>query len=95
MAWTIEWEDAAIEDAEKLDHTTRQRIVRYLEERVATDENPRRIGRALVSDQTDLWRYRVGDYRIVCRIEDKLITVLVLAVGHRSRVYKRWRLRPR
>lgn len=94
MAWTIEWNDEAIKDAEKLDKTIRQRIVGYLEERVATDQNPRRIGKALISDQTDLWRYRVGNYRIVCKIEDKLITVLVLAVGHRSQIYKRKRLRP-
>lgn len=95
MVWKVEWDGAAIKEAERLDRATRQRIVRYLDDRIATDESPRRLGRALFSDRTDLWRYRVGDYRIVCSIEDKAVTVLVLGVGHRSRVYRRKRSGPR
>jgi mRNA interferase RelE/StbE len=93
LAWTVEWDKAALRDAEKLDNAIRQRIVRYLEERIATDEDPRRVGAAVFSNRMDLWRYRVGNYRIVCSIEDKLVVVLVLGVDHRSRIYKRGWLR--
>jgi mRNA interferase RelE/StbE len=87
LAWTIEWDERAIRDARKLDPEARKSIIRYLRERISTDEDPRRFGKPLVADLSGLWRYRVGDYRIVCRIEDDTIVVLVLAVGHRSKVY--------
>jgi mRNA interferase RelE/StbE len=88
LAWTIEWDERAVKDAEKLGHEARRRILAYLRERVATDANPRRLGKPLAADKTGLWRYRVGDYRIVCRIEDDGAVVLILAVGHRSTAYR-------
>ena len=87
MAWTVEWDERAVRDARKLGHEERRRILAYLRERIATDEDPRRLGKPLLTDQAGLWRYRVGDYRIVCRIEDDRVIVLVLAVGHRSKIY--------
>ena len=88
MAWTIEWDERAVRDAKKLGHDARRRILAYLRERVATDKDPRRLGKPLLADKAGLWRYRVGDYRVVCRIEDDRVVVLVLAVGHRSKVYE-------
>ena len=87
MAWTVEWDERAVKDAEKLGHEARRRMLAYLRERIATDQDPRRLGKPLVADKAGCWRYRVGDYRIVCRIEDDRVVVLVLAVGHRSTVY--------
>ena len=87
MAWTIEWDARAVQDARKLGQEARRRILAYLRERIATDNDPRRFGKPLLADKAGLWRYRVGDYRIVCRIEDDRVVVLVLAVGHRSTVY--------
>ena len=87
MAWTVEWDERAVKDAQKLGHEARQKILKYLRERIATSEDPRRLGKSLLADKAGLWRYRVGDYRIVCRIEDERVVVLVLAVGHRSKIY--------
>ena len=87
MAWTIEWDERAIRDARKLDPQARKNIISYLHERINTEEDPRRFGKPLFADLSGLWRYRVGDYRIVCRIEDDKLVVLVLAVGHRSKIY--------
>ena len=87
MAWKIEWDERAVRDARKLDMQTRQNIIRYLRERIISDEDPRRFGKPLLADMSGLWHYRVGDYRIVCRIEDDKMVVLVLAVGHRRNIY--------
>jgi len=88
LAWTVEWDARAIQEAKGLDKQTRRRISSFLRERIAIDENPRRLGKALAADKIGLWRYRVGDYRIVCRIEDDKVVVLVVSVGHRSKVYE-------
>ncbi len=87
MAWTIEWDRRAARDFWKLGEETRARILAYLRRHVETDQDPRRVGKRLHGAKSGLWRYRVGDYRIVCRIEDQRVVVLVLAVGHRSEVY--------
>lgn len=88
MVWKVEFDGAALKDLKRLDQTAQRRIVRYLRERIATDDNPRRLGKALHGDKTGLWRYRIGDYRLLCRIEDRVLTVLVIAVGHRKEVYR-------
>jgi mRNA interferase RelE/StbE len=87
LAWTVEWDDRAIREAKTLDPTWRRRIQGYLRSRIATSEDPRRFGKPLLGNKAGLWRYRVGDYRIVCRIEDSRVVVLVLAAGHRSKIY--------
>jgi mRNA interferase RelE/StbE len=87
LAWTIEWDERAVRDAKKLGPAARSEIVRYLRERIATNEDPRRFGKSLSRELVGLWRYRVGDYRIICKIEDDRLVVLVVAVGHRKEVY--------
>ena len=87
MAWTIEIDNAAKKELAKLDKSVADRILRFLEERIATDENPRRFGEALAENLAGLWKYRVGDYRVIVEIQDAIIVVLVLHVGHRSKVY--------
>lgn len=69
------------------DRPTQQRIKSFLEERIQGCEDPRYLGKALRGDQ-HLWRYRVGDYRILCSIQDNRVTVLVVDPGHRRDVYK-------
>ena len=85
--WRVEFDSAAARELRKLGHDDQQRIVRYLRQRVATADDPRRFGRPLTHDLKGLWRYRVGDYRIVAKIEDNRFIVLVLTVGHRREVY--------
>jgi mRNA interferase RelE/StbE len=71
----------------KLGHAARRLVLAYLRKRIATAEDPRRFGHALGGDLKGLWRYRVGDYRIVAQIEDDRLLVLVVTVGHRREVY--------
>ncbi len=88
MAWTIEYEQAALDQLRKLDRSVQRRIVDYMDERIAPADNPRRHGHALTGRFSGLWRYRVGDYRIVCRIENDHLVVLVVGIGHRKDVYR-------
>ena len=87
MAWKIEFENAAKKDLKKLDRPAQKNIRQYLRERITTDEDPRRFGDPLSRNLTGLWKYRIGDYRVICEIQEKKVVVLVLRVGHRSKVY--------
>jgi mRNA interferase RelE/StbE len=89
MAWTIEIGDKASRELKKLGHPDAQRILRFLSERVAALDDPRSIGEALHGDTLgDLWKYRVGNYRVIASIEDRILRVLVVRVGHRREVYR-------
>lgn len=88
MTWTVEFDDAAARELRKFDRQAQQEILRYLRERIATDEDPRRFGKPLSRDMAGLWRYRVRDYRMICNIEDDKLVVLVLRAGHRKGVYE-------
>ena len=66
----------------------RARIVEKLESGVFAHDDPRAFGEAMIGNWTGFWRYRVGDYRAICRIEDAVVTVVVIEVGHRNQVYR-------
>lgn len=87
MAWKIEFARSAAKELKALDHNAQRDIRNYLRNRVATDEDPRRFGDPLRKDLTGLWKYRVGNYRIICEIQDNVLVVLVVRIGHRRRVY--------
>ena len=87
-AWRVEFDRAAVRDLRKLGVDAERRVLHYLRERIAGSDDPRRFGHALAGDRKGLWRYRVGDYRIVAAIEDERFVVLVVAVGHRREVYR-------
>ncbi len=86
-AWRVEFDRDAARDLRKLGVQAQRDILRYLRERIATESDPRRFGHALTGNLKGLWRYRVGDYRIVASIEDNRFVVLVVTVGHRREVY--------
>jgi mRNA interferase RelE/StbE len=89
LTWAIEFTDTALRQIEKLDHNVKRRIWKYLNERLAPLDNPRKLGEALHGERFgEFWRYRVGDYRVIARIEDDRLVVLVLRVGHRREVYR-------
>jgi mRNA interferase RelE/StbE len=88
LAWTIDYLTSAKRELGKLDRQVASRIVNYMDGRIAALENPRSLGTALVDSKEKLWRYRVGDYRIVCQIHDARLIVLVVRVGHRSDIYR-------
>lgn len=85
--WEIEYAEKAARELLKLDRQAAKRIKKYLDERIATDEDPRRFGEALAENLAGLWKYRIGDYRVIVEIQDERVVVLVLRVGHRSKVY--------
>jgi mRNA interferase RelE/StbE len=85
--WRVEFDRDAARDLRKLGEPARSATLRYFRERIATSEDPRRFGKALLGDLKGLWRYRVGDYRIVAKIEDRRLLVLVVTVGNRRDVY--------
>ena len=85
--WRVEFDSDAARDLRKLGAVAQGSILRYLRQRIATAENPRRFGKPLTGDLKGLWRYRVGDYRIVAEIEDDRFVVLIVILGHRREVY--------
>ena len=88
MAWNIEITPEAQKNLKKLGTQEAQRILKFLYDRLRLTENPRETGKPLKGIRLEnLWRYRVGDYRIFCRIEDAKICILVLEIGHRSKIY--------
>ena len=89
MVWTVEIADFAERQLRKLDRPVRDRILDYLHERIEGCKNPRHFGEPLKGGKAGLWRYRVGDYRIICELRDDVLVVLALAVGHRREVYRR------
>lgn len=88
MAWSVELSETADRELSKLDPQHRKRILKFLR-RVSTLENPRSLGDALQGSRLgEFWKYRVGDYRLICRIGDDRLIVLVLRVGHRKEIYR-------
>ena len=87
MAWEIELDESAVKQLSGLDKAIQRRITKYLSERLAVADDPRVLGRALRGELSEYWRYRVGDYGLVCEIQDEVLTVLVVRVAHRSKVY--------
>jgi mRNA interferase RelE/StbE len=84
--WRIEISRTATRQITKLDHQAQKSILNFLRERLLQADNPRQWGRALQGEKRGLWRYRVGDYRLICDIQDESITILVLELGHRKDV---------
>ena len=87
MRWAYSFEERALKELKKLGAQAQREILAYLDERIATEEDPSRFGKALRGDLAGLWRYRVGDYRMICSLHEGELLVLVLKVGHRRDVY--------
>jgi mRNA interferase RelE/StbE len=89
MAYAVEVLKSADRDLSALGSQPRRRILRFLYDRVAKLPNPRSIGQALQGPQFgEFWKYRVGDFRIICKIEDQRLIVVVVRVGHRREIYR-------
>ncbi len=86
--WKIEITRSAEKQIKKLGRAAQAAILRFLRERLLSAENPRQLGKPLQGEKGGLWRYRIGDYRLICDIQDEKITILVLRVGHRKDVYR-------
>lgn len=89
MIYKIEFSDTFIKQLKKLDRKSRQQILKYIKETILPLDNPRMLGKTLKGNLSGLWRYRAGNYRIICKIYDDKLLVCVLKVGHRRDIYER------
>jgi mRNA interferase RelE/StbE len=87
LVWRIEYADSVVKQLKKLDKPVARQILDYLDNNVAPLQDPKTLGKALTGQLGDFWRYRVGDLRVICHIENEAVTVLVLRVSHRSSIY--------
>jgi mRNA interferase RelE/StbE len=88
LIWTLRISETAKRQLRKLDPSNAQAILRFLNRLVLETSDPRERGSGLRANLAGLWRYRVGDYRVICSIEANELVVLVLQIGHRREVYK-------
>lgn len=88
MAWTVEYTDTALKQLRRLDKPHARRILDFMAVRVAAQEDPRALGQSLSGSLRTYWRYRVGDYRVICDLQDEVVQILVIEVGHRREIYR-------
>jgi mRNA interferase RelE/StbE len=89
MAWKIEFSAEAEKELSQLDKPIIKRILKFLLERVAPLDNPRLLGEALRGNELGkYWKYRIGNYRLICAIQDDKVRILVMRIGHRKSVYR-------
>lgn len=90
MAWSVEFDPAAAKELAKLDRAVAHRLLVFVRERLAPLADPRSIGEALRGDALgEFWKYRLGDYRLIARIVDRRLLIVIVRVGHRREVYRR------
>ena len=87
MKYNVEYSKIAMNAIKKMESSTSKLIRTWIEKNLIDAENPRVKGKALTGDLKGLWRYRVGDYRILADIQDDKIVILILDIGHRSKIY--------
>ncbi|HGJ5881983.1 type II toxin-antitoxin system RelE family toxin [Arsenophonus sp.] len=88
MVWKIKYADSALKSVKKMDMQNAKRIVDYLDKRIASSDDPRVFGKSLKGDLGEFWRYRIGDYRVLCEIIDEELIILAATIGHRREVYE-------
>ncbi|MBK2947711.1 type II toxin-antitoxin system RelE/ParE family toxin [Klebsiella pneumoniae] len=87
MVWTISYSDRALKSLRKMDKQNARRIVDFMSLRIAVAADPRQSGKPLKGELGEFWRYRVGDYRVLCEIRDDELVILAATIGHRREVY--------
>jgi len=88
MIYTVNTTPRFDKEFKKLDKYTQRMLVAWIDKNLENCTNPRIYGKGLTSNRREQWRYRIGDYRIICNIEDNKLVILALTVGHRRDVYK-------
>ena len=88
MTYTVKTTPKFDKEFKKLDRYTQRMMKAWIAKNLIGCENPRQHGKGLTADKSGLWRYRIGDYRLIAEIQDKEITILMLNIGHRSEIYK-------
>ena len=88
MKYKVEYLPQVYKTLEKMDKYTKRIIVEWIEKNLVDCENPRLLGKPLSANRIGQWRYRIGDYRVIAKIEDDKLIILVIAIGHRREIYK-------
>jgi mRNA interferase RelE/StbE len=88
VPWGYSFSEKALKQLSKLDRQRQKAIFAYCDERMTGEKDPRRAGKALTGAYRGLWRYRIGDYRLLCQIKDRELIILILVIGHRREVYR-------
>jgi len=88
MSYAVEYTSRAVKELKKLDKYTKQMIRAWIEKNLVGCDDPRVHGIALTANRRGQWRYRIGEYRLICSIEDDRLVILALSIGHRSEIYK-------
>tara|TARA_R100001143_G_scaffold63590_1_gene72972 strand:- start:43027 stop:43293 length:267 start_codon:yes stop_codon:yes gene_type:complete len=87
MIWKVEFDHRAQKELRKLDRDTQRRLLTWMSDNLSGSKDPREKGSPLKGKFRGLWRYRVGDYRIICQIKDEEVLILILRIAHRKDVY--------
>ncbi len=88
MKYRVEYTKTAVNQLKKMDKKIAALILSYIEEKLVDCENPRLFGKALQGNLDDKWRYRVGEYRILAKIEDDAVVIVIVEIGHRKKIYE-------
>jgi mRNA interferase RelE/StbE len=88
LVWTIKILDSAKQELKKLDKPVQKRVASFLLDRLARFDDPKQLGKALQGQYAGYWRYRVGDYRLICHLKNEELTIIVIEIGHRKDVYR-------
>lgn len=88
MTWTVNITRKTEKLIAKMDSQTKEKIQHFITDILPNLDNPRQTGKALQGDLKGLWRYRVGDYRLIAQIQDNELIILVIEIGHRKNIYK-------
>ncbi|MGL6064653.1 MAG: type II toxin-antitoxin system RelE family toxin [Fusobacteriaceae bacterium] len=87
MKYQVKLRESVVKQLKKMDKSIAALIMGYIEKNILNCNNPRAFGKGLVENHKGKWRYRIGDYRILCEIKDEIVVVIVIAIGHRKDIY--------
>ena len=88
MVWQVRLDKDAEKQLKRLDPQDQRRLIKFLRERIASSASPRLLGEALKGPLRTLWKYRVGDFRLICDLQDEKFVVLVIKIGNRKDVFR-------
>lgn len=89
-AWIVDFKPKAFKELKNLNRRIQAQIFNFLDGLIKNHASPRSVGLSLQGRHAGLWRYRVGDYRLICEIQDHKLTILVLGIGHRKEIYNKF-----
>lgn len=88
MKYQVVYTSLAVKQLKKMDRKIAALIISFIEDKLIDCENPRAYGKALQGNLSNIWRYRIGDYRVLAKIQDQVLVITVVEVGHRKNIYE-------